>query len=360
MNPDPASPAPRKGFASGLKEARKETLFSELHSLLCSGLDFSRSFELLISGEKDARLREELRRLYDGVIRGASLAEAFERNGRFSALDCGVIRIGEETGRLGESLSFLADFYRKKTGQRRMVSSAVSYPLIILCTAVVVVVFMVLVIVPMFEQVYSRMGGELPALTRWIIRVSKHFPQLLSGILLLLGGAAAALYLFRENESLRRTTASVLMRLPLVGGILRKNHQAHFCQLLYLLIGSGVPLLRGLDMLTRIITFHPYRQSLSAMGEGLNRGERFAEGMARYERLYDLKLVTLVRVGEETNRLPDMLLKQSQDLTQELEHRLKLLGSALEPLLILLVGILVAVILIAMYLPMFKLGGVMS
>ena len=91
----------------------------------------------------------------------------------------------------------------------------------------------------------------------------------------------------------------------------------------------------------------------------LNRGDRFAECMAHYEPLYGQKLITLIRVGEETNRLSPILFKQSITLTQELEHRLKLLGNALEPILILCVGVLVAVILIAMYLPMFKLGGVM-
>ena len=95
-----------------LKDARKEAMFAELHSLLGSGLDFSRSFSLLIEGERDAQTKTLLAGLYRSVVRGEALARAFERSGHFAPLDCGVLRIGEQTGRLDEALAFLADYYR--------------------------------------------------------------------------------------------------------------------------------------------------------------------------------------------------------------------------------------------------------
>ncbi len=345
-------------FGDGvLKEGRKEALFAELHSLLSAGLDFSRAFELLMAGEKDDDMRRLLRQLFDSVIRGDSLCVALENSRRFAPLDCGVVRIGEETGRLDEALAFLADYYRKRMAQRRMVSSAVSYPLVILATAIVVVIFMVLVIVPMFEQVYARLGGELPALTRWIIAFSRSFPQRIA-----VGGSvcavAVALYLrFRNCDNVRRMTAALLLRFPFVGEILRRNYQASFCKLLYLLTRSGVPLLRGVGMLSEIITFWPYQQSFRDICTGLERGELFADAMERHAAVYDRRLLTLIRVGEQTGRLPEMLRKQADDLSARLEHSLKQLGTLLEPLLILLIGALVAVILIAMYMPMFKLGS---
>ncbi|MBQ4279830.1 MAG: type II secretion system F family protein [Rikenellaceae bacterium] len=340
-----------------LKEPRKEALFAELHALLSAGLDFSHAFGLLIAGERDEATRHLLQQLFAAVVRGEALCTALEGSGRFSALDCGVVRIGEETGRLDEALEFLADYYRRRVAQRRMVSGAVSYPLVILGTAVVVVIFMVLVIVPMFEQVYSRLGGELPALTRWIIALSRSFPQQLAVGGLILAGAVALYLRFRERDAVQRATAAVLLRLPFVGEILRRNYQASFCKLLYLLTRSGVPLLRGVDMLQGIITFWPYRQSLRDICTGLGRGELFADAMARHTAIYGVRLLTLIRVGEQTGRLPEMLRKQADDLSARLEHSLKQLGTMLEPLLILLVGVLVAVVLIAMYMPMFKLGS---
>lgn len=131
MNPNDSFALPKHG-GHPLKDARKEAIFAELHSLLGSGLDFSRSFSLLIEGERDAQTKALLTGLYRSVVRGEALARAFERSGRFAPLDCGVLRIGEQTGRLDEALAFLADYYRKRIAQRRMISGAVSYPLIIL------------------------------------------------------------------------------------------------------------------------------------------------------------------------------------------------------------------------------------
>ena len=342
-----------------ISDGKKELLFSELLSLLSSGLDFSNSFKLLISGEPDERMKRLLQSLYGKVVSGSSLWQAMSGSGRFTALDYGVVRIGEETGRLNESLRFLTDYYHKKVIQSRMVSSALSYPLIILAMAVIVVIFMLAVVVPMFEQVYSRMGSELPAMTRRIIALSRNFP-----VYAAVGGSVittiiAALYLMRERDEVRAAMAAITLRLPLVGSIVRKNCQAHFCKLLYLLTSSGVPLLNSIGMLRDIITFYPYQGSFEAIAAGLQRGELFSANLEKYPSLYSRKLATLLRVGEETNRLPEMLLKQGEDLTRELEHRLKQLGGMLEPLMILLVGALVATILISMYLPMFKLGGVM-
>lgn len=343
-----------------LKTARKELLFSELLSLLSSGLDFSYSFRLLISSEEDKATKALLQRLYDDVVAGKSLSMSLEDSGRFSALDCGVVRIGEETGRLHESLEFLTDYYRKKSAHARMVSSAVSYPIIIMCVAVAVVIFMLTVIVPMFEQVYSRMGGELPALTRWIISVSGKLPAILGVLLLITVAVAVVMYVFRKSDNLRRIKASLVLRTPLAGQIVKKNYQSHFCKLLYLLTVSGIPLLRAVKMLEQIITFYPYQMSFSSIAHELQGGRQFTVSLERYPELYERKLTALLRVGEETNRLPQMLRHQGEELSSQLEHRLKQIGNLLEPLMIMLVGVLVAVILISMYMPMFRLGGLMG
>ena len=262
-----------------LTDARREMFYAELHALLTAGLDFSAAFRLLIEGEGDRRTKALLEELYAAVVRGETLAEAMRRSGAFRPLECGVVRIGDETGRLARTLDFLRNYYRKRAAQRRMVASAVSYPVVILAVAAAVVAFMLSVVVPMFEEVYARMGGELPALTRGIIALSKVFPAY----------AAVAVS-----------------------------------------AGGGLYLL--------------YR----------------AKTLARFPDLYDRKLTALVRVGEQTNRLPEMLRRQGETLTEELEYAIRRMGAMLEPALILLVGILVAVILIAMYMPMFSLGGIMG
>ena len=340
-----------------LKESKKEMLFSGLHVLLTAGLDFSHSFRLLIEEEKEEKIRLLLKEIYASVVDGDTLNGSFARSRQFGALDCGVLRIGEETGRIAEALAFLADYYRKRIEQRRMISGAVSYPVIILVTALVVVVFMVTVIVPMFEQVYARMGSELPWLTRRIIIFSRYLPNLLLGMGGIAAVAGCCCYRWRKCGAVQAFLAVVILKLPFIGSVVRQNQQARFCKLLRLLYGSGVPLLHALELLRDIITFYPYRQSFGVIGEVLRRGGLFAAGLARFPHIYDRKLCALLRVGEETNHLGEMLGRQGDRLTQELEHRLKQLDGFLEPVLILGVGGLVALVLIAMYLPMFKLGG---
>ena len=339
-----------------LNDSRKEMLFSEFHSLLSSGIDFNRAFGMLIRGEKDKTVKALLEELHRHVVQGDTLWQTLSKSGQFTALDAGVVRIGEETGKLYESLQFLAEYYHKKALQRRMISAAVSYPVIILAIAVVVLVFMVLVIVPMFEQVYARMGGQLPGITQAVIAFSRNFKSYTAVFILVIAGGLLLWTAYKKTETGQRLKASLLLRIPVAGQLLKKHYQSHFCKLMYLLYSSGVPLLQGVDMLKGIITFYPYRKSFDTITAGLHNGESFAENVARHGKLYDMKLSTLLKVGEETNTLSQMLRKQGDDLAATLEHKLKQLGSLLEPLLILFVGILVAVVLISMYLPMFKLG----
>ncbi len=338
----------------------KSAFFEELRMLLDAGLDFSRAFMLLISGSTERTMRTLLQMLYDDVVGGSSLADAMIRSKAFATLDAGVVRIGEQTGRLQEALGFLHDYYREQAARRKMVSSAVSYPIVILCVAVAVVAFMLTVIVPMFEQVYSRMGGDLPAVTKWVVAVSKSLPDFALRATVVAAAGGAAYWKFRNAEAVRSARAELLLHLPVVGNILRRHCQSQFCELLYLLTSSGIRLTDAMDELSHVIEFYPYNRSFASIRDGIERGRSLADSISVYGSLYDVRLTAMLRVGEETNRLPEMLRNRGAALSEELKYEIKRLGTALEPILILIVGILVAVILIAMYMPMFALGGVMG
>jgi type IV pilus assembly protein PilC len=339
-----------------LSDKKKYLFFSELHSLLGSGLSFSRSFELLIEGEKDKKEVLILQQVFHSMLSGSEFWRSMKESEAFSELDYGVTRIGEETGKMAQTLLFLSDYYRKKEEQRRMVVNALSYPVIILMVAVLVLVFMLLVVVPMFEQVYARMGSTLPEITRFMLRLSSYFPTVLLVIAIGGGSLFAVRYLYGETENYRRRSSSLLLHLPLLGNLMRKHYQAQFCKLLHLLVSSNVPLLRSLTLLQGIIRFYPYSHSFAEVAEGLKRGESFSANLQRFPAIYGHKLLTLIRVGEETNTLGDMLRNQSVDITAELEHEIKQVNNILEPLLIVFIGVLVAFVLIAMYMPMFQLG----
>lgn len=336
-------------------DKKKYHFFSQLYSLLKSGLSFSRSFELLIeNGNEDES--KVLKGVYSDILSGNELWVALKKSSNFSDLDCGVVRIGEETGKLDQSLEFLNTYYNKKNEQQRILTSALSYPLIILIVAVLVLTFMILVVVPMFEQVYARMGGELPGITHFIIKLSASAPAFFTAIAIITILFFVIKHFYGKSEKYRRVSAKIQLNLPFAGDLIKLYYQSQFCQLMHLLISANIPLLRSLQMLEDIIRFYPFSISFGNISKKIIGGGSFGENLGIYENIYSKKLVALIKVGEETNTLDKMLFQQATDITMELEYRLKQLGNVLEPLLILGIGIIVAFILIAMYIPMFKLG----
>lgn len=344
-----------KTVSNPFSDKKKMLFFSQLQVLLDSGLSFSRSFALVIESTKGSE-KVILSRLFERVIAGEDFWIALRKEKAFTELDCGVVRIGEETGKLTEALTFLVDYYRRRESQKRMLINSLSYPLITLSIAVIVLVFMMLVVVPMFQQVYSRMGGELPSLTKAIITLSQKAPLVLA-ILTMLGLAwAAAKHFFGTTDRYRSLVSSMTLRIPLAGDLVRKYQISRICRLLHLLVSSNVPILKSLDLLTSIIGFHPYRKSLERVGRIVETGGSMAEGLSGHPDLYDRKFLVLMKVGEETNSLENMLKTLADDTSSELEYEIKQLNNVVEPMLILLIGVIVAFVLIAMYLPMFKLG----
>ena len=333
----------------------KRTFFSQLQTLIRSGLSFSRAFELIIEGAK-SKEKALYVRIFDEVVSGKELWRSLEADKAFTELDRSVVRIGEETGRLVDALEFLTDYYQKREEQKRMVTSALSYPIVTLSIAVIVLVFMLLVVVPMFEQVYARMGGELPAITRQIIGMSESAPAVL-GIMVLLGLSMYGVrHMFGSSDKYQIITSGIVMRLPLVSGLIRKYQVSRFSRILHLLVSSDVPILQALYLMRGIITFYPYRQSIEEVCRMIEKGQTLTGGMDKYENLYGKRFLVLLKVGEETNSIEQMLLTQANDTNAELEYEIKQLNNIVEPFLILAIGIIVAFVLIAMYMPMFKLG----
>ncbi len=334
----------------------KRTFFSQLQTLIRSGLSFSRAFELIIEGAK-TKEKALYVRIFDEVVSGKELWRSLKADKAFTELDRSVVRIGEETGRLVDALEFLTDYYQKREEQKRMVTSALSYPIITLSIAVIVLVFMLLVVVPMFEQVYARMGGELPAVTRQIIRMSESAPAVL-GIMVLIGLSMYGVrHMFGSSDKYQSIMSGILMKLPLVSGLIRKYQISRFCRIMHLLVSSDVSIIRALNLIQGIISFYPYRKSIEEVCFMIERGQSLTDSIGRYENLYGKRLLVLLKVGEETNSLEQILLTQANDSNAELEHEIKQLNNIVEPFLILTIGFIVAFVLIAMYMPMFRMGN---
>ncbi|MCM1177259.1 MAG: type II secretion system F family protein [Clostridium sp.] len=343
---------------NSLPDKDRKVFFSELHSLISSGLSLSRSFGLILDGA-GKKERQVYSRVFDRVVSGSCLWQSMSHEACFSELDCSVVRIGEETGKLPDALSFLIDYYRKKEEQKRIIAGALSYPCITLCIAVAVLVFMLIAVVPMFEQVYARMGGELPGITRQIIAFSGKLPAAAGLLLTVLCAWSVVRHLWGGTERYRKFCSGVVMRIPLVGRIVMKYQVARFCRILHLLLSSDVRILEALDLMMGLVTFYPYNESMKSVCRTIERGGSMADGISSCSHLYGKRFIVLLRVAEETNTVDKVLLAQADETDRELDHEIRQLNSLAEPFLIVGIGIIVAFVLIAMYMPMFKLGMAM-
>lgn len=293
----------------------------------------------------------------DNVVKGASLSDTVQQSNKFSTYEYQSIRIGEETGKLGEVvLKELALYYKSKIGQRRKIISALTYPIIVLCTSFGAVFFMLKFVVPMFADVFTRFGGELPWITAFILRVSNVIDSAFIWVLLVSIAIFIFLYINRKKIWYRKWSTHIILKIPVVGEIIRKIHLARFANTMRLLVGTNTPLLYAVQLIEQMTYFYPIQQSLRQAEQSIIRGKSLHESLAVFD-FYPPKIIQLIRVGEEVNRLEFFFETIANQLTEEVEYQTSTISTVLEPLIIIFLGLVVGLILIAMYLPMFQMSN---
>lgn len=344
-------------FGNGqLPDKKKEEFYLEFSTLLLSGIDIRTAFDLVLVDQKKNRETKVFTSIKEEVIKGASLSHAVQESGKFSSYEYQSIRIGEETGKLGEVLKELALYYKSKIGQRRKIISALTYPIIVLCTSLGAVFFMLKFVVPMFADVFTRFGGDLPWITAFILRLSNWIDSSFLWGVLLLTVVSIFLYSSRQKLWYRKWSSRIILRIPVAGELVRKIHLARFANTMRLLVGTNTPLLYAIQLIEQMTDFYPIQQSLRQTEQSIMRGESLHQSLAAFD-FYPAKVIQLIRVGEEVNRLEFFFEKIALQLTEEVEYKTSTISTVLEPLIIIFLGLVVGLILIAMYLPMFQMSN---
>ncbi len=343
---------------TSLGDTRKERFYSELSVLLSAGVDLRTSLDLVIAGQKKESEKQLFIQLRDAVVQGSSLSTAMNKSGKFSTYEEFSIRIGEESGRINEILTELTAYYGRVVKQKRQIINALSYPTMVMLTAIGTIMFMLGFIVPLFRDVFKRFGGELPAITQMVLKVSDMVKASYGWFFLFVFVGVLILFLNRKSLWWKKTKATILMKLPVFGGIITRIYLARFCTSMHLLLSARTPLVNALELVKNMVTFYPMEVSLDAIREDVLRGKSLNESLAKFA-LYPAQLISLIQVGEEVNKLEQIFGKLSKQYSDEVDYRTETLRSLIEPLLIIFIGTFVALILIAMYLPLFKLGSTM-
>ncbi|HEY9000686.1 MAG TPA: type II secretion system F family protein [Mucilaginibacter sp.] len=339
-----------------LSDKKKEAFYLELSSLLEAGINLKGSLELITSDQQKTADQILFKGIQDAVIKGDALSHALQNSERFSLYEVYSLQIGEETGKLNEVLQDLARFYQNKIRQRRKIISALTYPCVVLSTSMGAVMFMLKFVVPMFGDVFKRFGGHLPWITEKIIAASQvmedNFWRALIVILLVTG----IIFRNRKTDGYRRLSSRLVLKIPMVGNLVQKIYLARFCNSMRLLINAKLPLLRAIALSRQMIGYYPVESTLQQVEDDILKGKPLHQSLKQFS-IYPSKLIQLIKVGEETNQLDYFFARISEQYIDEVEYKTATLSSMLEPLIIIFLGLVVGVILIAMYLPLFQMSN---
>jgi type IV pilus assembly protein PilC len=344
-----------KLFGSDLSDKKKESFYLELSILLTAGIDIKTTLELIEQEQDKASDKKLFADIKNRIVGGSTLSEAIRDLGKFSAYEYYSIQIGEESGKIAAVLKELAEYFQKKIKQRRQIIGALTYPAIVLCTSFGAIFFMMNFVVPMFADVFKRFGGNLPWITALILNMSASLSRNFYLIVLFVAGCIAMVMSQRKKEWFRAFASKMVLRIPFVGEMIRKIYLARFCHSMTLLIGSKIPILRAISLVKQMIGFYPIEISLTKIEGDILMGASLNKSLSGFP-IYHKRMVSLVKVGEEVNQLELFFDKIARQYADEVEHQTSLISSMVEPFMIIFLGLIVGIILIAMYLPLFQLS----
>ena len=339
-----------------LADKKKEALYLELSSLLQAGINLKTGLELIIAGQGKEKDKTLFNNIQKAVLKGSAFSHALQATGKFSLYEVYSLQIGEETGKLTEVLQDLARFYQNKIRQRRKIISALTYPCVVLSTSLGAVFFMLKFVVPMFGDVFKRFGGHLPWITEKIMGLSRLLEDNFWPVFVLILLLSVTIFSIRKTERFRQLSSRLVLKLPVVGNLVQKIYLARFCNSMRLLINARLPLLRAIALSRQMIGYYPIESSLQTVEDDIMRGKSLHQSLQQFG-IYPSKLVQLIKVGEETNQLDYFFARISEQYIEEVEYKTSTLSSMMEPLIIVFLGLVVGVILVSMYLPLFQMSN---
>ncbi len=348
--------------AGGKLRGRDITLLlRQLKTLLTAGVPLVQAFDIVKSAATKARMVELLRGLRDSVATGNSLASALqEKSHYFNQITSNLIAIGEQSGTLEVILERLASHRERSENLKKQIQSAATYPIVVLIVAAIVVTILLIKVVPTFQEIFSGFGAELPVFTQWVIGLSAwmrdHWLQVM---LLLPTGFYLGRTLYRRNTTLHNAVDRTILRLPIVGGLVHKTLMVSFARTMATMLEAGVPLLDALRLVMHVINNSHYRAAIDQIAASVATGQSLHLAMRNLDVFPPMSL-HLIAIGEESGSLDSMLAKLADDYEQSVGAAIEALTSLLEPLIMIVLGVLIGGLVIAMYLPVFSMGQVLG
>jgi type IV pilus assembly protein PilC len=349
------------GQRGGVKEKDLVVFTRQFATLFSSGIPIVQGLEIMAKQSEKKALRGILTQVKESIETGSTLADALRKHPKvFDNLYTNMVAAGEIGGVLDSVLMRLAEYIEKTMKLKKKIKGAMIYPGIILSVAVLVVAIIMIFVIPIFAKIFSEMGVALPLPTTIVIGLS-NFISGIGGLILLILFILVIIGIvqYRRTEQGRKVTDKFLLDLPILGDLLRKVAVARFSRTLGTLIGSGVPILEGLEICAKTAGNKIVEKEVLNTKREVTTGSTLAETM-KDSKIFSPMVVQMINVGESTGSLEQMLIKVADFYDDEVDQAVVNLTTMIEPLMIIFMGVTVGFIVVALYLPIFKLGGVIT
>lgn len=347
------------GFGGKVSERDLAVVTRQLATMIDAGLPLVQCLEILASQQENKLLKKTLHDIRQDVEGGATFSAALKRHPKiFGALYTNMVEAGEAGGILDTILNRLAAYIEKAMILKRRVKTAMFYPATIISVAVVVVIFLLLYVIPTFQQMFAGFGATLPLPTLFVLALSNFVRAYILFIIVGIVGMVVGIRVFNGTEGGKRTIDRILLRLPVFGPLIRKVAVAKFSRTLGTLVSSGVSILEGLDITARTAGNKIVEEAVFRARTVIAQGKTIAEPLEA-SGVFPRMVTQMIGVGEQTGALDRMLNKIADFYDEEVDVAVAGLTSLLEPLLVIFLGVIIGGVVIAMYLPIFKLISVM-
>ncbi|MCK5306050.1 MAG: type II secretion system F family protein [Candidatus Omnitrophica bacterium] len=332
----------------------------QLATMVSAGLPLIQGLEILVEQSEKRPFKSLISKVKEAVEGGSSLSEALSRYPRaFSTLFVNMISAGEASGMLDDILQRMASYLEETSKLQKKVKAALVYPVVITLTAAGITVFMLVQVVPSFAEIYSGFGANLPGPTQFLLLLSNLVTKWLLAFVLGIAAVIAGIFMFSKTEPGGLFIDGMLLRLPIAGKLIRKVSISRFSRTLSTLTKSGVSILTSLDIVAKTSGNKVIEKVVFKVLENVRGGESIAQPLAS-SGIFPPLVVKMVAVGEQTGSLEEMLLKVSDFYDAEVTAIVDGLTSLIEPVIIVVLGVIIGGIVIALYLPVFNIAELIS
>jgi type IV pilus assembly protein PilC len=331
----------------------------QLSTMLAAGIPLVQAFEIVGNGHENAAMQKLILAVKSDVEGGSALAEALAKHPLyFDDLFVNLVEAGEQAGALETLLDKIATYKEKTEAIKKKIKKALTYPAAVLVVAFIVTTILLIFVIPSFEDLFKGFGADLPTFTRMVIDLSAFVRSQGVIIALVIGAAIGAfIYFKKRSRAFRHFLDRMMLKVPVIGPIMQKAAIARYARTLSTMFAAGVPLVEAMESVAGATGNIVYEMGVLAMRDEVATGQRLQQAMENTD-LFPNMVIQMIAVGEESGSLDEMSAKVADFYELEVDNAVDNLSSLLEPMIMAILGVLVGGLVVAMYLPIFKLGAV--